>query len=381
MGLLQHIRSRRAEPATKSWPVALSAVFARSAESMVLVDRHLILCAANPAFAGEVGVPLEQLVGRPAEEVIPGWLEHHAQALSDVRKTGVPRCFATHPLGSPRQLSNAAEHWECSVSPVCGCTGAFLGWLLLHRRVADRRPSGDGHQQLPERQHELDSTRDEHVRAISHDLRDPLANIVGCAELIQLSADRTEKVRDVARLLLANARWMEGMIRNLADSERVKAGSPGLQCQRLDLVRQIERMRDQAEAVAEAQEHTLRVEADDGLPSVHADPDALDRIMANLLTNAMKYSDEGTDVLVRISCQGDDSVVTVSDEGRGVSPEHLPLLFDPYFRVAGDEREEGLGLGLYITKGLVEAQGGRIWVESEVGKGSAFSFTVPLAGD
>jgi signal transduction histidine kinase len=124
------------------------------------------------------------------------------------------------------------------------------------------------------------------------------------------------------------------------------------------------------------------VQVAEDLPLVSADPDRLERILANLLGNSLKYSTPGTPIRLTVARGHEEAVVSVTDEGPGIAADDLPHLFERYFRASGDaEHHEGLGLGLYITRGLVEAQGGRIWAASEAGKGSTFAFTVPFARD
>ncbi|MDA8216407.1 MAG: ATP-binding protein, partial [Dehalococcoidales bacterium] len=108
-----------------------------------------------------------------------------------------------------------------------------------------------------------------------------------------------------------------------------------------------------------------------------ADANRLERVLTNLLSNALKYSEDT--IRVTVGADADELTVAVADKGRGIAKEDLPHLFDRFYRVGQSRRMEGLGLGLYITKMLVEAHGGRIWVDSEVGKGSTFSFTLPLS--
>ncbi|MHB1416804.1 MAG: sensor histidine kinase, partial [Chloroflexota bacterium] len=123
----------------------------------------------------------------------------------------------------------------------------------------------------------------------------------------------------------------------------------------------------------------LRVEAPQPVPPVLADPERVERVVVNLVTNALKYSTPGKPVVVRVQPSDGEAMVSVIDEGPGISSEELPHLFQRYRRAAAGNKAGGLGLGLYIARLIVEAHGGRIWVESEVGKGSTFSFTLPLA--
>ena len=120
------------------------------------------------------------------------------------------------------------------------------------------------------------------------------------------------------------------------------------------------------------------MEVPDDLPPVFADYARLERIVINLLTNALKYSSPETPVIIRAQQQGAMVGVSITDHGRGITPEDISHLFEQFYRAKREHGTEGIGLGLYITKRLVEAHGGHIRVESEVGKGSTFSFTLPV---
>jgi signal transduction histidine kinase len=114
------------------------------------------------------------------------------------------------------------------------------------------------------------------------------------------------------------------------------------------------------------------------LPPVLADPGRLEVILRNLIENAQKFSEAETPITVAAHRQNGEIVVSVTDQGIGIAPDDVPNIFDRFYRVERMRKAEGTGLGLYITKRLVEAHGGCIWVESEVGKGSTFSFTLPV---
>jgi signal transduction histidine kinase len=121
----------------------------------------------------------------------------------------------------------------------------------------------------------------------------------------------------------------------------------------------------------------MQIEMPPELPTVSADFFRLDRIIMNLISNALKYSDPGTPVHITVQPGDGEVTIAVRDQGRGIDPEVLPHLFGRFYRAPGTQREEGIGLGLYITRRLVEAHGGRIWVDSEPGVGSTFAFSLP----
>jgi PAS domain S-box-containing protein len=225
---------------------------------------------------------------------------------------------------------------------------------------------------------QLQLMRSDLIRAISHDLQNPLTVILGHAVMAQKHAGDVSRVQRSAGAIIESARRMAAMVQQLADSARLEAGEVRPTPQALGLAEYVSDLVTRLGGALDVER--VRMEAPPELLPVRADPGYLERILTNLLSNALKYSEPGTEVIVALS-QGDGEVVTaVTDRGLGIPPAELAHLFERYYRTqTARQRREGLGLGLHIVKGLVEAHGGRIWVESEVGKGSTFSFTLPVA--
>jgi len=219
--------------------------------------------------------------------------------------------------------------------------------------------------------------REEYIHTISHDLRAPLQVILGQAQIIGRYAERADQVRRSAQAIVAGARRMNVMIQELVDSARIEAGQLRLEKQPVDLKPFLSDLLDRIKEGIEGVDR-IKVEMPPDLPRVSADPDRLERIFLNLLTNALKYSPSKREVLVRARKTDDEVTISVADQGIGITPEDFPHIFERFYEPKGGRRAGGLGLGLYITKMLVEAHGGRIWVESELGKGSTFYFTLPI---
>jgi signal transduction histidine kinase len=168
---------------------------------------------------------------------------------------------------------------------------------------------------------------------------------------------------------------MDRMLRDLADSARSEGGHLELATRPVDLRDFLAELLEASDGVLDAARVDNEVPA--GLPAVLADPDRLDRIVVNLVGNALKYS-HGR-VVVQAVREGGAVRVSVADRGPGIAPDDLPRIFERYYR--GQRHEgEGLGLGLFIVRKLVEAHGGRIWAESRPGEGSTFTFTL-LVGE
>jgi PAS domain S-box-containing protein len=229
------------------------------------------------------------------------------------------------------------------------------------------------------RQKEVSRLQAEFIANVSHELRTPLALIKGYATTLLSPAvemDEEETRRFLSNVSVA-ADHLGRMIDDLLWASRMETEQMQLQLQHFDLCQEVRQV------LAWFQPHAgaCRLAADllDEELMVYADPDRVEQVLVNLLTNAVKYSPDGGTVTVQGRLLGDPpwAMVHVVDQGQGIAPEHLPHLFDRYYLT--EDSQKGIGLGLYICRGLVEAMGGQIWAASEVGEGSTFSFTLPVA--
>jgi signal transduction histidine kinase len=169
------------------------------------------------------------------------------------------------------------------------------------------------------------------------------------------------------------------MIRDLLDVASIEVGRLSVERREVALTDVIGRAVELFAREAEERGVTLRA-----VPAAHAfrivgDEERLVQVLANLLGNAMRYTERGGSVVVRSAASTDEVAVSVEDTGAGIAPSELPLIFERYWTVRGNAPKGGTGLGLAIARGIVEAHGGRLWAESEVGKGSIFRFTLRTA--
>lgn len=259
----------------------------------------------------------------------------------------------------PRWISSSA-------APIRAVNGQLLGAVVTFTDVTVL--------------HELQEQREDILRAVSHDLRSPLTVVQTQAQLLLRALDRAGLAggeRRSAEAIIASSRRMNTMIQELVDAIRLESGQLLLHRGPVDLASFILDLRQRLAGVLET--GRIRVQAPAGLPPALADPDRLERILTNLLSNALKYSTPGTEVTVSLYRQDGQVIIAVSDRGPGIPPADLPHIFDRYYRAtATRQRHEGLGLGLYISKRLIEVQGGHISAESTVGQGSTFRFSLPL---
>jgi len=208
----------------------------------------------------------------------------------------------------------------------------------------------------------------------SHELRTPLTAILGHVGYLLRRTPLTEAQRESLEVVKREAERMGKLVSDLLDlSQSGTWRIEPVPVRVLDLLEEVK------EEFAKSFEGEIRVEAPEGL-YVRGDPDRLHQVLANLVSNALKAG--ARRVWLRAFDLGDKAVVRVEDDGEGIPEEHLPHLFERFYRVdkARDRERGGSGLGLAIAKAILEAHGGEIWAESEVGKGSAFSFSLPASG-
>jgi signal transduction histidine kinase len=220
---------------------------------------------------------------------------------------------------------------------------------------------------------------------VSHELRTPLTCIHQFVSLIAdgLAGPVSPEQHDHLGIILKSVNQLHAMIRDLLEATRAEAGKIRVEprCVAVaDLVNQVVAM---MQPLAQKQQVRLQSKMDTGIPFVNADPDRVLEVLVNLVDNAIKFTPSGGSITVNAcGVEGDPefAYISVADSGRGISPESLPLIFERLYQDAhaADSSRKGLGLGLYITKELVNLHGGKIWVASQPGEGSTFSFTLPF---
>lgn len=229
---------------------------------------------------------------------------------------------------------------------------------------------------------DLEKLRTEWSAMVAHDLRQPVATIDLCVELLRqlhdgLSSDTERQTLD--RIKRSNRR-LKRMISDLLDVSRLEANRLTLKCTSLDLEVLTREIIEQLK-LGELRGRPVRLSVHGALAPVWADPDRVEQVLSNLLSNAVKYGSPETEIAVELTPQHESIEVVVENHGRGISPDELRHLFQRFSRGQRTPAAEiqGIGLGLYISKGLIEAQGGRIWAESTPFQLTRFHFTLPMA--
>ena len=223
---------------------------------------------------------------------------------------------------------------------------------------------------------EMDELKSMLLSTISHELRTPLTSIRALSELLAEHDFEVVEGKQVAATINRESERLTRLVENVLDAARIEAGRLPTRPRTIAL----QPIVDEALRVLRGRPGPrFRLDLPKNLPPILADPDRLRQVLDNLLSNAVKYGPPDGAVVLRARRQGDNVRISVADQGPGIPAEHLPRLFDRFHRVEGERGPGGTGLGLYITRNLVELMGGTIEVESRLGHGTTFSFTLPTS--
>ena len=329
-----------------------SAIVASMGDAVLVTDSNWDVLWVNPALEKLVGWASSEIRGRPADETFRLFDERGDRA--DLENSS--KLTLENKAGSrvPVQITTA---------PLRDENGGMLGHVVVARDVS--------------REREIDSLKSNLVSTVSHELRTPLTMIKGFAELLlmkNLSKERSEKA---AEEINKSADRLSRLIDDLLSVSRIESGRLGLDLEDLNIRDVIEPL---ISSFSERENRSFFVEADD--LTVRGDEDKVVQILTNLLSNAVKYSREGSAIRITAQRSEGSAEIAVIDEGIGMSDSDAQMVFEKFGRVERPEVRQagGTGLGLYITKSLVEAHGGQIWVEPGLRDvGSRFAFTLPLS--
>jgi two-component system phosphate regulon sensor histidine kinase PhoR len=334
--------------------ITLDTVLQKMNDGVLIVDEQGRVQLVNPAAIKMFSISQPVAIGKPLIEVVrhhqPEEMWQRCQATGEAQRVDFE-------VGHRLSLQGIAT----SLSPtISGST------LLLFQDLT--------------RQRQTEAMRRDFISNVSHELRTPLAALKALTETLQGGAleDPPAAHRFLGQME-TEVDSLSLMVNELLELSRIESGRVPLNLEPtppLNIVNPaVDRLRLQAERTG----LTLSIECTDDLPAVLADATRVQQVVVNLLHNAIKFTPEGGQVSVRCERQDQMIQIAVTDTGIGIAAEDLPRIFERFYKVDRSRATSGTGLGLAIARHLVEAHGGKIWAESEVGKGSTFYFTIPIA--
>jgi len=339
----------------------LKAILDSLASAAVVLDRDKRILLCNPVAEYLFMIKEETSLGRPVQEVIAN--EKVVELLLAPPEMA-DRKDPSHPLPEIALVTPEETILQVQINPLLGPQGEVLGQVAVFNDITQLR--------------KVDQLKTEFVSTVSHELRTPLTSIKAfTATLLRDIQFDPAQQKEWLKIIDSECDRLTRLITDLLSISRIEAGRAlQMDYQKVDLVKLVQRVMDQQRA------YSTRHELVSELPEtliIEADEDKVVQILTNLVNNAIKYSPRGGRVTTGVEDRGRFVRVWVQDQGPGIRPEHLPKIFDKFYQVdsSSTRRVGGTGLGLYLTKALVEAHGGKIEVQSELGKGSQFHFILP----
>lgn len=341
----------------------LQSIVSNTADGILTLNASLEITALNPAaehwfstFGNTekpLSLPLDRLLKLPPE--------------TDKNRAGLKALFDPAQSARVIEVSLGDHPLEASIAPL----DMQEGFVVVLRDIAERKA--------------IERLREDFISTLTHDLRTPL---LAAIQTLGIFADGSvgelnERQQELIRMMIQSSREMLGLVNVLLEVYKYESGRQKLIMDRVDLFDMIGRTCQELDALAQNREQTLKIEHSDGLEpdrlKVHGDKQELKRVLVNLIGNAINFTPKGGTIRVQLSREEDRIQVCVADTGRGIPEKDIPILFQRFSQGTSKQRSSGSGLGLYLSRQIVEAHQGQIWVESEEGKGSRFFVVLPAS--
>jgi PAS domain S-box-containing protein len=351
-------------------------------EGVIAVDLDSRVTLFNPAAARMLGCRPEEAVGQPVAQVVRIRAGDGAEISED-----------RSPFGGAmrRGQSSSSEEWLFSgrnerAFPVSHNTaplqreGRISGAVLAFQDITERRRTERALQRAVELAQRATHDREELLALVSHDLKNPLSVILMTAASMSRKLDTSENIqaKEQFQTIRRSAERMNRLIGDLLDMASVDAGKLIVEPQSIGVASLVDEAIEAIRPLAAAKALAIVSELSPDVHNVWADPSRLQQVFANLLGNALKFAPQGGSIIVRAEPAGDRVRFAVADSGPGIAEDDLTHLFDRFWQAPRTARL-GSGLGLSIVKGIVQAHAGQVWVESKLGVGSTFFFTLHAA--
>jgi PAS domain S-box-containing protein len=356
-----------------------------------VTDLNFKFTYVSPSVTLLTGHSVEEAVSQSLDEVLtPASLNHAMdvyteEATKESKKTKDSTRSRTLELEVKRKDGSIV--WtEATMTAIRDSADNVIGILGVARDITERKKADAKLQELYREEKGLRqdleaeiNKRVEFTRALVHELKTPITPVLACSELMLEEIKQEGPLLELAQNISQGAYNLNQRIDELLDLARGEVGMLHLNPESIDSGQLLRSIVDSVRPLAQKNGHLLYAELPRSLPVLQADEDRLRQVVLNLLNNAFKFTPAGGSITVKARKDKARLVVEVQDTGRGINKEEQERLFEPYQQLEKERaRLSGLGLGLSLSKKLVELHGGQIWVQSEKGKGSTFSFSIPL---
>jgi PAS domain S-box-containing protein len=344
----------------------MDALLDSAADGILIISPGHVVTRSNPAFGRMLEETVENITGKSHDEVIVLTCHEDMLTLEQAEAGGWPLTpnATLYVEGDLQRASGVSLPVGITYAPLVSHEGNLLNIIATVRDITRFREA-----------EELKST---FISVISHELKTPVALIkgyVGTLRREDANWDR-EIVKDSLAVIEEEADRLTGLIENLLDASRLQAGNLSISPSDVALNAVAERIAKRFQTQSSV--HTISVDFPENFPFVMCDETRLEQVLSNLISNGIKYSPQGGEIRITGQVRPTQVIICVSDDGPGVAPEDIPHIFDRFYRSSNAKRTtKGAGLGLYLARAVIEAHGGRIWIDPRPGNGARICFSIP----
>lgn len=334
-------------------------------DAIVGVDKNRKIVVTNSAFEKFTGVTKDKLINKPIDEVVKLYSE---DVQIPYEKYSDPNDVKLK--NSLKMITVTGDHVPLSLtfSPYV-FSDQKKGHLVTFHNLSQ--------------EHQLEEMKVDFVSMAAHELRTPLTAIRGYASLLQMhyASHLEDSAKELLTRLIVSTTNLANLIDNLLSVSRIERNSMIIEAKPIDLPIILNDIYESFKQQAQTKKQNFTLSVPEQMPKIMADPFRIGQVFINLISNAINYTPEGGSIAIIVQNKGDHLEIAIQDSGEGIPAEALPRLFTKFFRVSGslEQGSKGTGLGLYITKSIIEMHHGKIWAESTINKGSIFTFTLPIA--
>jgi signal transduction histidine kinase len=344
----------------------LDALLDSAADGVLILSPDHKIMRCNQAFAGMLDERQQNIVGRLHEEVIVWSNRRQGVTLEEAEAGGWPLTpnATLYVEGDLKRLTAPPLPVGITYAPLMSPDRALLNIIATIRDITHFR--------------EAEELKSMFISVISHELKTPVALIKGYVGTLRREDAKWDReiVEDSLEVIEEEADRLTDLIDNLLDASRLQAGGLSLNLTDIILPNFVEKLAERFRP--QASRHKILVEFPADFPVVVADEERIGQVLSNLISNAIKYSPEGGEIKIRGHVRPNLVVICIQDEGPGIAPGDIPHIFDRFYRSESAKRTtKGAGLGLFLTRAIIEAHGGRIWVDPKPEKGARICFSVP----